>query len=459
MAALFPSSAKPDFGESSGLSKTATMATDTIQILQFGTGNFLRAFFGAMVQDLNEQGKPLNICIIQSTSGNSVEKLASQEFQYHLLEAGFKNGQEVESIRKITCVKDGLRLPDEAEKFFRFSSAPSVKWLVSNVTEAGMVWKNEGSFDKFAESFPGRLTQWLYKRFQAIPQAETVILPCELLPDNGNLLRGFVLDHAKAWGLADGFTAWIDEKVLFVNSLVDRIVPGFPSHLDLKLKESDPFLVQAEPYALWAIQGTESAKAKLPFLESKSEVILAGDISGYALRKVRILNASHTAMTGHGLLRGIETVGEWIGDPKREQFLKTMVAEEIIPTMDLDQEALAKYSEEVLDRFRNPFVSHKLGDISLNSIAKIRSRLLPIISDFQSKNGCFPGKLSECLLAMMLFYLRNPEKIRDGQEIKSWFEDASKNAGEPENLQLALSQWLQLDWNPVFESAYANLIQ
>ncbi|OOG74872.1 tagaturonate reductase [Algoriphagus sp. A40] len=435
------------------------MANSNIQILQFGTGNFLRAFLGSMVQDLNELGKPLNICIIQSTSGNTIDKLAAQNFQYHLLEAGFKNGQKVESIREITCVKDGLKLPDEVEKFFQFSSSTSVKWIVSNVTEAGMIWKNEGPIEKFAESFPGRLTQWLYKRFQIIPQSETVILPCELLPNNGDLLKNFVLDHAKSWNLSKDFISWINEKVIFFNSLVDRIVPGFPSHLDLKLKDTDPFLVQAEPYALWAIQGSGPAKTKLPFLGSKSEVILAEDIAGYSLRKVRILNASHTAMTGHGLLNGIETVGEWIGDSKREQFLLSMISEEIIPTMELDQIALVKYSEEVLDRFRNPFVSHKLSDISLNSIAKLKSRLLPILADYHSKNGHFPAKLSSCMISMILFYLRNPEKIRDGQEIKSWFEADSKNETELENLKLALYQWLQLDWNPDFDSAYSKLTQ
>ena len=438
--------------------KTTTMATHDIQILQFGTGNFLRAFLGSMIQDLNDAGNPLNICIIQSTSGNSIDKLAAQNFNYHLLVAGFKDGQEVETTREITCVKDGLRLPDEAEKFFEFSSSTSVKWLVSNVTEAGMIWKNEREFEKLAESFAGRLTQWLHRRFLTIPQAETVVLPCELLPNNGDLLKGFVLDHAKAWNISASFSTWIEEKVTFLNSLVDRIVPGFPSHLDLALKESDPFLVQAEPYALWAIQGSASQKANLPFLESKSEVILAEDISGYALRKVRILNASHTAMTGHGMLNGVETVGEWIGDSEREQFLKEMIAEEILPTMDLDQAALAKYSEEVLDRFRNPFVSHKLSDISLNSIAKLKSRLLPIFADFQAKKGHFPPKLSSCLLSMVLFYLRNPDKIRDGQQVKAWFESLPNDQPELESLKLALAEWLQLEWNPEFESAYNKLI-
>ncbi len=434
------------------------MANTEIQILQFGTGNFLRAFIGSMVQDLNEKGNNLNICIIQSTSSNSLQKLAAQNYKYNLLVAGFKDGQKIEEIREITCIKDGLRLPDEDAKFLKFAESPHLKWIISNVTEAGMVMKEEGPFEKFAESFAGRLTQWLYKRYQVIPQVETVILPCELLPDNGQLLKTFVQTHSKNWGLSTDFNSWIDEKVIFLNSLVDRIVPGFPSHLDLKLKESDSFLVQAEPYALWAIEGPESVRSHLPFLKSDSEVILAEDISGYALRKVRILNASHTAMTGHGLFFDIETVGEWISDLDREIFLLQTIEQEIIPTIELDPSELKKYSKDVLDRFKNPFVAHKLSDISLNSISKLRSRLLPILLDFKTKSGQYPPNLSLCLVAMLLFYLRNPEKIRDSQEVKTWFEKATSNTSEIEVLQTAISEWLKLSWNPIFESAYNKLI-
>jgi tagaturonate reductase len=433
------------------------MTNKDIHILQFGTGNFLRAFLGSMTEDLRDQGNPLNICIIQSTSGGSIDRLAAQNFEYNLLMAGFKAGEKVETIRKITSVKDGLKLPEEADKFFAFASQTSVRWIVSNVTEAGMVWKNEGSINEFAESFPARLTQWLYRRFELAPQAETVLLPCELLPNNGDLLKSFVLEHSKAWELSGDFVAWLDEKVSFYNSLVDRIVPGFPSHLDLDLKESDPFLVQAEPYSLWAIQGVEQDQSKIPFLKSNSEVILAEDISGYSLRKVRILNASHTAMTGHGLLNGVETVGEWIENPDREAYLKQILSEEIIPSMDLDQTSLARYAEEVLDRFRNPFVAHKLSDISLNSIAKIKSRLVPIMLDFQSKNNHFPARLSSCLLSMILFYLRNADKIRDGQEVKDWFKSIPDNTPEVDSLKLALANWLQLEWSSDFETAYESL--
>jgi tagaturonate reductase len=433
------------------------MANPEIQILQFGTGNFLRAFIGSMVQDLNESVKQLNICIIQSTSGNTIAKMAAQNYEYHLLVAGFKNGRKIETFRKITCVKDGLSLPAEQEKFFEFAGSPHLKWIVSNVTEAGMAWKEEGSVEKFAESFPGRLTQWLYRRFQLIPEVDTVILPCELLPQNGELLKSFVLAHSKNWDLPTEFNSWIRGNVIFINSLVDRIVPGFPSHLDLPLKETDPFLVQAEPYSLWALEGPTAVSPLLPFLESNSGVILEEDISGYSLRKVRILNASHTAMTGHGLLFNIETVGDWIASPERENFLLEMIAEEIIPSLNLDPDDLKKYGEDVMDRFKNPFVSHKLSDISLNSISKAKSRLIPILFDYRASFGCYPQKLSYCLISLIVFYLRNPDKIRDSSEITTWFRQVSKNQTELDNLKLSLSHWLQLNWDEAFGLAYSKL--
>jgi tagaturonate reductase len=412
-----------------------------------------------MVQDLNDQGKSLNICIIQSTASKSLEQLATQNYSFNLLVAGYQHGKEVSQIRQISCLKDGLRLPDEEKRFLELASLTSVKWIISNVTEAGMVMKKEGPMEQFAESFAGRLTQWLYRRFQTIPDCETVILPCELLPNNGDLLKNFILSHSKIWGLPSEFFSWIDSKVIFHNSLVDRIVPGFPSHLDLKEKEADPFLVQAEPYSLWAIEGKESDQSHLPFLSSRSEVVLAEDISGYSLRKVRILNASHTAMTGHGLLLGIETVGDWIADEEREKFLFDMIREEIIPTIPIDEHELISYGNEVLDRFRNPFVAHKLSDISLNSIAKIKSRLLPVLEDYQNKTSHLPPRLTLCLVALILFYLRNPSKIRDDQTVKEWFDHRNRETSELENLQSALSTWLNLEWNPALQNAFNKLTQ
>ncbi|TDQ19226.1 tagaturonate reductase [Algoriphagus boseongensis] len=433
---------------------------DAIHILQFGTGNFLRAFFEPMVQDLNESNNQLNICIIQSTSGNTLEKLQAQNYQYHVLEAGIKNGQNVQQIRKITRLKDGLKLPEEQEKFLAFAEVSSVKWIISNVTEAGMVMKKEGPFEKFAESFAGRLTQWLYRRFTQNPSLETVILPCELITKNGDLLKSFVLEHSRNWSLGEGFESWLNQKVFFFNNLVDRIVPGYPSHLELEEKKTDSLLVQTEPYSFWAIEGKESDKILLPFLESKAEVILKKDISPYALRKIRILNGCHTYMAAKGLVLGYISVGEFMADPKNEEVLNSLVDLEIIPFLGMDETELKNYKQEIFSRFKNPFVEHKLADISLNSIAKFKSRLLPLIEPYKKSNkGQSPKEISKGLLFLILYYLENPDKIRDTEEVKALFSQLSEEVNKKNKVKYVIENLFDLEWNSSLEDTFEDVLE
>lgn len=421
------------------------MENNTIQILQFGTGNFLRAFIEPMVQDISTSEKPLNICMIQSTGGNTLEGLKKQNFQYHVAVAGIENGAKVEEIQKITCVKNGLSLPAEADKFLNFASTPEVKCIISNVTEAGMVWKNEGPITEFAESFAGRLTQWLYRRFQTLPQAQTVILPCELLPKNGDLLKDFVLKHAQEWQLPIEFNVWIDKQCRFFNSLVDRIVPGFPAHLDLKEKENDSFVVQTEPYFFWAIEGDEKDKDLLPFLNSKAEVVLNPSIDYYSLRKIRILNGLHTFMAAKGLLEGIVTVGEYVSKDENQVELNLLLEQEIFPSMNASKEDLQRYANQVLDRFRNPFVSHKLADISLNSIAKFKSRLLPIFDYHFQKTGALPPIASLGLVSLILFYLNQSDKIKDTADVKNYFSNLDQSLSEFEKITTSIKDLFGLE--------------
>lgn len=432
------------------------MANNEIQILQFGTGNFLRAFFGSMVQDLNDLGNNLSICAIQSTSSQSLYQLKAQGYEYNLLVAGYKAGKKIEQISKITCIKDGLRLPDEKEKFMEFATLPQVKWIISNVTEAGMVIKEEGPFEEFAESFAGRLTQWLFKRFQVLPQAETIILPCELLPKNGDLLKSFIQKHSENWNLEPKFLEWLEHKCRFFNSLVDRIVPGFPSHLDLKEKESDAFLVQTEPYCFWAIEGTEKDRANLPFIDSTAEVVLKENIDFYSLRKIRILNGLHTFMAAKGLLNEIETVGDYVRDSARLRELYAFLQEEIFSTLDAPLSELNTYAEQVIDRFKNPFVSHKLADISLNSVAKFKSRLLPIFKFHLEQKGTLPPIGSQGLVALILFYLRSPERIHDTQDVKAYFKKLEKQPSELDQVQFVVRDLFGLEDSIGIRSAYQS---
>jgi tagaturonate reductase len=433
------------------------MKNNSIQILQFGTGNFLRAFIEPMVQQLQEIQKPLNICIIQSTGGNSLEGLKKQNFQYHVAVAGIEKGEKKEEILLINCIKEGLNLPEDNAKFMNFASDPEVKWIVSNVTEAGMVWKNEQEIEVFAESFAGRLTQWLYRRFQTLPEAPTVILPCELLPKNGDFLKDLILKHAFTWNLPKEFNNWLDQKCRFFNTLVDRIVPGFPSHLELKEKENDSFLVQTEPYFFWAIEGNESDRELLPFLKSKAEVILNHSIDFYALRKIRILNGLHTFMAAKGILEGYHTVGEYVAVPSHLDELQQLLEEEVFPTLPAPKEELQPYANQVIDRFRNPFVAHKLADISLNSIAKFKSRLLPIFEFHLHKKGSIPPIASLGLVALVIFYLRNTEQIKDTTDIKSYFSTIPDSLSELEKVKKCTNDLFGLNDEVGIEKAYGKL--
>lgn len=433
------------------------MKNNTIQILQFGTGNFLRAFIEPMVQDISTIEKPLNICMIQSTGGTTLEGLEKQNFQYHVVVAGIENGLKVEEIQKITCVKNGLSLPAEADRFLNFASSLDVKWIISNVTEAGMIWKNEGPITEFAESFAGRLTQWLYRRFQTLPQAQTVILPCELLPKNGDLLKEFVLKHAQDWQLPTEFSLWINKQCRFFNSLVDRIVPGFPSHLELKEKENDSFVVQTEPYCFWAIEGNEKDKDLLPFLSSKAEVMLNPSIDYYSLRKIRILNGLHTFMAAKGLLEGTVTVGDYVSKDENLVELNQLLEQEIFPSLNASKEDLQRYANQVLDRFRNPFVSHKLADISLNSIAKFKSRLAPIFDYHIQQTGSLPPIATLGLVSLILFYLNHSDKIRDTVEVKEYFLNQNKSLSEFEKITTSIKDFFGLEDNASLLMAYEKV--
>ena len=433
------------------------MENSAIQILQFGTGNFLRAFIEPMVQDLFKSGKPLNICMIQTTGGKTLEGLQNRNFQYHVVVAGIQNGQKIEETQKITCIKEGLNLPFESERFLNFASEPEVKWILSNVTEAGMVYKNEGPITEFAESFAGRLTQWLYRRFQTLPEAQTVILPCELLPKNGDVLKEFVVKHASNWQLPTEFNSWLDEKCRFFNSLVDRIVPGFPAHLDLKEKENDDFVVQTEPYCFWAIEGDEKDRSLLPFLESNAEVILSPSIDFYSLRKIRILNGLHTFMATKGMLEGVATVGEYVSKKENLSELNELLVAEIFPSLPGSKEELQRYANQVLDRFRNPFVSHKLADISLNSIAKFKSRLVPIFEYHIQKTGHFPSIASLGLVSLILFYLNQSDRTRDTSEVKAYFSNLTESLAELEKIKKAVKDLFGLEDELSIQNAYEKV--
>jgi tagaturonate reductase len=425
-----------------------------IQVLQFGTGNFLRGFIEPMIQELNQNGDSLHVCLVQSTDGNTLEGLRAQDYAYEVYVAGRDQGQTIEEFQSITCIKDGLNLPHDFEKFLSFASSPDLKYLISNVTEAGLVWSKEGAKDQIARSFPGRLTQWLYTRFEQAPELETILLPSELIPNNGDFLKSLIQQHALAWNLDPEFLNWLNLNCRFHNTLVDRIVPGFPKQLADK---AAAYTVQVEPYLFWGIEGSDQDLEKLPFRKCKG-VVLTDSLLPYTKRKISILNGLHTLMAAQGRLQHIQTVQEYVQDPGRLQELNRLAEEELFPFLEQPLEALREYTSAIFERFKNPFMAHALNDISLQSIAKFKSRLLPICAYFLEKKGILPPRISAGLVALLLCHLRYPELMRDTEETKHYFKQLrARDESELDKVILASQELFGFLDRSSLELAYTNL--
>ena len=429
------------------------MNDPSIQILQFGTGNFLRGFIEPLIEELKLQGESLQVCLVQSTDGNTLEGLRAQGYAYEVYVAGRDQGQAIEEFQSITCIKDGLSLPNDFKKFFSFAGSPELKYLISNVTEAGLVWSQEGPKDQIASSFPGRITQWLFTRFEQAPELETILLPCELIPNNGDYLKSLIQQHALAWNLDPEFLNWINLNCRFHNTLVDRIVPGFPK----QLAEAAPYTVQVEPYLFWGIEGINQDLEKLPFRKCKG-VVLTDSLLPYTKRKISILNGLHTLMAALGRLQHIQTVQEYVEDPSRLQELNHLAEEELFPFLDQPLDALREYTSAIFERFKNPFMAHALNDISLQSIAKFKSRLLPICTYFLEKKGTLPPRITVGLVALLMGHLRSPDQMRDSEENKRYFKQLqTSDASELDQVIRASQELFGIKDRMSLELAYSKL--
>ena len=430
------------------------MNSQSIQVLQFGTGNFLRGFIEPLIEELNSQGESLQVCIVQSTDGNTLEGLRAQDYAYEVYVAGRDQGQTIEEFQSITCIKDGLNIPHDSEKFFSFASSPELKYLISNVTEAGLVWSQEGSKDQIASSFPGRITQWLYTRFEQAPELETILLPCELIPNNGDFLKSLIQQHALAWKLNAEFLNWLNLNCRFFNTLVDRIVPGFPKQLEEK---AAPYTVQVEPYLFWGIEGSDQDLKKLPFRKCKG-VVLTDSLLPYTKRKISILNGLHTLMAALGKLQQIQTVQEYVQDPDRLQELNLLAEEELFSFLEQPLDALREYTAAIFDRFKNPFMAHALNDISLQSIAKFKSRLLPICTYSLEKKGMLPPRITVGLVALLTGHLRSPDQMRDSEANKQYFKQLQTNdTSELDKVIQASQELFGIEDRISLELAYSKL--
>lgn len=414
-----------------------------IKVVQFGEGNFLRAFVDWQIDIMNEKaGFNGNVALVQPLGRGMGEMINEQNGLYTTVLRGVMNGETVADFRQITSVERCVNPYEQFDEYMALSTLDTVRFVISNTTEAGIAYNpKDKKDDKPQSSFPGKVTAFLYNRYKHFNGAldkGIIFIPCELIDKNGDNLKKYVLQYAKEWNLEAEFTAWIENACDFCNSLVDRIVPGYPraevDSLQAALGYQDNLLDAAEIFHLWVIEcHNKTHEDELPTVQAGLNVVWTDDMSFYRTRKVRILNGAHTMTVLASHAYGLDTVEECTKDPIISRFMKDGIFNEIIPSMDGDKEQLEYYANAVLERFQNPYIKHFLLSISLNSTSKFKTRDLPSLLGYYQKNRKLPTHLCFALAALMNFY--KGTEIVDGALIGHRGDEEYKISDSPEVLE------------------------
>ena len=391
------------------------------RVLQFGEGNFLRAFVDWMFARMNRRGSFAGrVVLVQPIAAGMAKQINGQDGLYTLILRGLSDGRIVEQREVVSAVSRCIDPYQDWDAYIACAANPDLRFVVSNTTEAGIKTDPADALDaRPAVSFPGKLTQLLHARFQhfgGAPERGLVMLPCELIERNGDALARAVADTARRWDLGDAFLRWLDEACLFTNTLVDRIVTGYPkdeaAELTAQLGYEDQLLVTGEVFHSWVIESRRPLEAELPFVAAGLDVTWTADMTPYRERKVRILNGAHTMTVLAAYLAGKETVRECMDDPVIRSYMQHGIDEEILPTLTLPRADLDAFARSVTERFSNPFIKHYLLSISLNSVSKYKARILGTVIDYQRTQGRLPPRLTFALAALIAFY--RGREIRDG---------------------------------------------
>jgi len=423
-----------------------------IKVVQFGEGNFLRAFVDYALQVLNrDTAFDGSVAVVQPIPNGLVNLLASQDGLYTLLQKGVTKGEIIDNQDVIDVIEKCINPYEQITAYEQLAKLDTLEFVFSNTTEAGIRYDEKDTYDgNPPNTFPGKLTLLLHKRFEHfngdISKGLTII-PCELINNNADALKECVLSYAALWSLGPDFTDWIHKANQFHNTLVDRIVPGYPkneaSSLCQQFGYEDKLIVSAESFFLWVVEADEALKKKLPFDKTAINVKFVQSIQPYRTRKVRILNGIHTSMVPFCYLHGLRTVKESIDDDFASQFIKGMMHTEIIPSIDMDKNELEGYAEEVFDRFRNPFIVHKLESIALNSISKFKVRVLPSLLSYFEKYHQLPSYSSLALASLMVFYRGTFQgqklPVQDAPDIVEFFENAWEKFDDDQLVSTVLS--------------------
>ena len=415
------------------LTKELTQApVRPIRIVQFGEGNFLRAFVDYMFDILNEKSSfNGSITIVKPIAYGNLSPFLKQECQYTVSLREQKDGSPHIDNRIITSVDRIVDSYSEYESFMKLAEIDTLQFIVSNTTEAGVVFDDTDHFSSCPpETYPGKLTKFLYHRFlhfDHAPDKGLVLLPVELIENNGTVLRETVEKLAALWNLDPAFLVWLNGSCIFCNTLVDRIVTGFPREeaQDIwnELGYKDELLDTAEPFALWVIEPERDllyVKSLLPFDQAGLPVVYTVNHKPYKTRKVRILNGTQTGYVLSAYLSGYDYVLDAVNDPYISAFIKGIMYEEIIPSLLLPEDDLKQFAATCVTRFHNPYIRHSLLAISLNSVSKWKTRCLPSLLAYETEKHRVPQRIAFSLSALLSFYTGS--EIRDGALIGNRYE-------------------------------------
>lgn len=401
------------------------------KVIQFGEGNFLRAFVDWMFHQMNKN-KLFNgrVVVVQPIAQGLVDKLNEQDGLYTLFLRGLQDGKATEKKEIISSVSRGINPYTDWDAYLACAENPDIEYVVSNTTEAGIAYDKNDTLDMTPpSSYPGKLAAYLYHRFKHFngnPAKGMVIIPCELIDRNGDNLKKIILQLADDWKLSVDFKNWVKKHNVFLNTLVDRVVTGYPRDeiRDIleKLGYEDELVDTGELFHLWVIEGPKELSERLPFTKIGLNVIWTDDMTPYRTRKVRILNGAHTSSVPAAFLYGLETVGEMMDHEVLGKFTRQVIYDEIIPSIDLDKDMLTEFADAVVERFQNPYIKHYLISILLNSSAKFKTRDLPSILEYHKLHGKLPERLTFSLAALIAVY-------KDGKVEKSAMK-ARREKGE-----------------------------
>ena len=398
------------------------------RVIQFGEGGFLRGFVDWMLQKLNDQTDfNGSVVVVQPIEQGMCDALEEQNCVYTHIMRGLENGKPKVEKQIVDVISRTVKPYEDYNKYLELAKNPDFRFIFSNTTEAGIAYVPEDKLtDTPPSSYPAKLTALLYERFKAHLDG-FLIIPCELIDKNGETLKEIVLKYARDWGLGEEFITWINTENHFFNTLVDRIVTGYPKGEKTDLEYEDAMLDTSELFHLWVIEGDTSFQSELPFHEIGLNVIWTKDeLFKYRTRKVRILNGAHTALVPYAMLKGFDTVKECVDNSALNAYLRACIFDEIIPTLDLPEQELKDYAENVLERFANPFIVHKLSSIALNSVSKFKVRVLPSILEYIKRFDKMPAHLLTAFGALIRFY--KTDMANDSADVVEFMKNADTQA-------------------------------